>query len=57
MESDVLESANTYGEVEVIRYHGLLSRQKHADVSDSDGWGKGSKEARARVGPDAQVDG
>jgi hypothetical protein len=30
VETDVLESANTYGEVEVIRYHGLLSRQKHA---------------------------
>ena len=53
----MLESASTYGEVEVIRYHGLLSRQKYADVSDSDGWEKGAKEARARVGPNAQVDG
>jgi hypothetical protein len=50
VEANALESTNTYGEVEVIWYHGLLSQQKHADVSGSDG-GKGEQGARARVGP------
>ena len=44
----MLEWTNTYGEVEVIWYHGLLSRQNTRTSATSDG-GKESKGARARV--------
>lgn len=48
VETGVLEWTNTYGEVEVIWYHGLLSRQNTRTSATSDG-GKESKGARARV--------
>jgi len=45
-----LELTNTYGEVEVIWYHGLLSQQ-NTQTSAAATVGTESKGARARVGP------